>query len=238
MRSKPQITYFDIRGRAECIRLLLEETGTEYEDLQITNAEWPEMKPKLPFAQLPVFRDGDVELVQSHAIVRHLARVHGLDGENEAQRVRCDVAGEAIRDADGHLGSVVWRPGFEKQRKHVVEKELPQWLGPLERFFRGNATPFWAGASLTFADIVAFDYLENTEALFPGALLATEHLAAFRDRFAERPNIAAYLQSSRRPLAIMYGPARGPEDDQAGPGPMQSSLRKIYPADARGPHFD
>jgi glutathione S-transferase len=42
MNSKPQITYFDVRGRAEPIRLLLEETGVAYEDLQITSDQWQE----------------------------------------------------------------------------------------------------------------------------------------------------------------------------------------------------
>lgn len=238
MKAKPRITYFDIRGRAERIRLLLEEVGVEYDDLQITATQWQELKPKMPFSQLPAFREGDVELVQSHAILRHLARIHDLCGEDEAQRVRCDIAAEAIRDADEQLGSVIWRPDFEEQREVYVESELPQHLDPLDRFLGANSTgsPFWAGASLTFADIAAFDYLENLEALFPGSLSATEHLAAFRQRFAERPKIAAYLQSSRRPSAIMYGPTVGRRVDHAGPGPMESSLRKIYPANTRGLH--
>ncbi len=209
MRSKPQITYFDIRGRAEAIRLLLEEAGVEYDDVQITSAQWQELKPKTPFGQLPVFRDGDVELVQSHAIYRHLARIHNLYGEDDTQRLRCDIAVEALRDADERLGSVFWRTDFEKQRKIFVENELPQRLDALERFFDANpaGTGLWAGASLTLADVFAFAFLEDVEALFPGSLLPAEHLAAFRERFAERPRITAYLQSSRRPAAIMYGPA-------------------------------
>ena len=105
--------------------------------------------------------------------------------------------------------------------KTFVENELPQRLEALGRFFDANpaGTRFWGGASLTFADMPAFAYLDDIEALFPGALLASPQLAGFRERFAERPRLAAYLQSSRRPAAIQYGPAG-----------------KIYPADSRGPH--
>ena len=232
MTVKPELTYFDIRGRAECIRLLLEEVGVAYQDRQLTNAEWQNLKPRMPFGQLPVFRIGDLELVQTQAIIRHLARAYGLCGENEDERTRCDTAVEAIRDADNHLGSVVWRPGFEESRDSIIEHELPERLVPLERFFAGNPTgaPFWAGASLTFADIIAFDYLENTEALFPGALSATKKLAEFRDQFAQRPRIEAYLLSGRRPDAIMYGPDRDAREDHTLPGPMNSTLRKIHPA--------
>lgn len=39
--AKPVITYFNIRGRAEVIRLIFEELGIEYEDRRITDAgEW------------------------------------------------------------------------------------------------------------------------------------------------------------------------------------------------------
>ena len=214
----PQITYFDIRGRAEPIRLLLEEIAVDYDDVQVASAEWPALKPRLPFGQLPLYREGEVELVQSHAIYRHLARVHDLYGEDEAQRVRCDMAVEALRDAKDHLGQAFWRPDFERQRKAFVEFELAERLAALARFFDANpaGAEFWAGASPTFADAVAFAYLDDVEALFPGSLAASGQLAAFRERFAARPRIAGYLRSSRRPAAVQYGPAG-----------------KIYPADTR-----
>jgi glutathione S-transferase len=237
MTAKPELTYFDIRGRAECIRLLLEEVAVAYEDRQITNAEWQQLKPRTPFGQVPLLRIGNIELVQTQAILRYLARAHGLSGDSETERTRCDIAVESIRDADHHLGAVVWRPGFEENRRSIIENEFPDRLVPLERFFAGNpaGAPFWAGASLTFADIVAFDYLENTEALFPGALSATEKLAEFRHRMAQRPNIKAYLKSHRRPAAIMYGPRREDDENYSAPGPMNNMLRKIYPVDIAEP---
>lgn len=232
MPASAVLTYFDIRGRAECIRLMLEEIGIAYEDRQITNAEWQDLKPRTPFGQIPLLRIGGVELAQTMAIVRHLARTHGLSGETEVERTRCDIAVEAIRDADHHLGALVWTPGFEENRRLIIENELPVRLAPLEQFLASNPakTPFWAGASFTFADVVAFDYLENTEALFPGALSATERLSEFRIQMTRRPAIKAYLASGRRPDAIMYGPRRDDGENYSDPGPMNDALRKIFPA--------
>jgi glutathione S-transferase len=232
MTSSAVLTYFDIRGRAECIRLILEEIGVSYEDRQITNAEWQNLKPRTPFGQLPLLQIAGVELVQTMAIIRHLARTYGLSGETEAERTRCDIAVEAIRDADHHLGALVWTPGFEENRRSITENELPGRLAPLERFLASNPARalFWAGASFTFADIVAFDYLENTEALFPGALSAPERLSEFRSQMSQRPPIKAYLNSGRRPDAIMYGPRRDDDRNYSDPGPMNNALRKILPA--------
>ena len=208
--TTPQITYFDIRGRAEPIRLLLEEAGVAYDEVQISQEQWPELKPGMPFGQVPMYREGDLELVQSHAILRYLARKHGLDGEDESQRVRCDIAIEAFRDLGDRMGAVFGALGSNRadHQKAFVKEELPERLAALERFFDANPVgpPFWVGEALTAADILAFNFLEGIEAAFPGSLAATPHLRAFSEQFAERPRVQAYFQSDRRPAALMYGP--------------------------------
>ena len=98
----------------------------------------------------------------------------------------------------------------------MVEDELPRRLHALGRFFGADATEpkFWAGDSLTLADVFAFACFEDLEGLFPGSLRVAANLETFRKQFAERPRIASYLRSPRRPTAIMYGPDE----------------KKIYPA--------
>jgi glutathione S-transferase len=206
---KPQITYFDIRARAEPIRLILEEAGVEYEDRQLAAAQWPAEKPNFPFGELPQFRMGSVEIVQSYAIYRYLANAYGLWGKSDSERLRCDVVVEAIRDAKDQVGSAFWRPEFEQQRVTFANEELPDRLKPLGRFLEANPSSpsFWVGDSLTLADFLAFAYLDDVDSLFPGSLSDTPSLAEFRDRFAKRPCIAAYLQSPRRPRAVQYGPS-------------------------------
>jgi len=205
--AMPEITYFDVRGRAEPIRLILEGRGVDYEDIQVESEEWKTLKPKTPFGGLPTYREGDLALVQSHAIYRHLARRHEIYGADEAQRVRCDMAVEALRDAKDHLGYAAWRPDFQEQRASFEKNELPEKLGALERFFGAdlNGPGHWAGVP-TFADAVGFAYLDDVDALFPGALVANPSLEKFREEFATRRPIADYLRSTRRPEAIQYGP--------------------------------
>ena len=74
---------------------------------------------------------------------------------------------EALRDAKDQLGFAFWRPNFEEQRKGFLEDELPQTLDALTRFFEANpaGATFWAGASLSLADLLAFAYLDDVEAL-------------------------------------------------------------------------
>ena len=206
--AKPTITYFDIRARAEPIRLILEELGIEYDDQQVSADDWAELKSKTPFGWLPAYREGDLEIWQSHAIYRHLARVHDLYGSGEEERVRCDVVEEALADLNSLIGRAPWRPGFDKTRADFIRSELSPVLERLERFLRTNetGTSFWVGSSLTFVDLIAFAVLDCTGAMFPEALAQHPVLQRFCDEFARRPRIAAYLRSSRRPPAIQYGP--------------------------------
>ena len=45
MAPKVQLMYFDIRARAEIVRIMLNYGGIEFEDKRVQNADWPKVKP-------------------------------------------------------------------------------------------------------------------------------------------------------------------------------------------------
>ena len=49
-------------------------------------------------SQLPYWIDGPVQMTQSSAILRHLARKNGLYGKSEEEKIRIDVAEGVIAD--------------------------------------------------------------------------------------------------------------------------------------------
>lgn len=95
----PLLTYFDIRGRAEVIRLILEEVAAPYRERRVQEQEWAAVKPTMPFGQMPLYQDGELLIPQSHAIYRYLARKYGLYGQDERERVRCDIIEEVFVEA-------------------------------------------------------------------------------------------------------------------------------------------
>ena len=206
--TKPIITYFDVRGRVEVIRMIFEELGIEYEERRIVGDAWQEMKPKTPFGGLPIYQEGDLYLVQSRAIFRHLARKHRLYGCDEADQAQCDIVAEATDDAEESLWRWLCDAEPEKKRAAFVAGELSTTLGYLQKWFcrNGDSAQFWVGDALTYADFMAFEYLDEVRAFFPETLAQFPMLHAFYRRFATRPRIAAYLASPRLLSDFGHGP--------------------------------
>jgi glutathione S-transferase len=96
-----KLTYFDVYGKAEPIRLLLNHAGVEFEDIRLTGAEFGAIKgdkTKLPYGTLPVLeKDGKV-YAQSVAILRMLGATHGYYPEDAESRYQVDQLIDLIDD--------------------------------------------------------------------------------------------------------------------------------------------
>ena len=207
---KPQLVYFDIRGRAEPIRLLLAHMEVEYEDFQVTLESWPEIKPNTPFGRMPVYRDGEIEIPETFAILNHLGRKFDLQGATEESRIRCDVTIEAFRDYGNRVASIFGALGSpsDETRAAFIEVEMPERLSKLNSYYvdRPGHHDCWAVDSLTIADVAAFHSIEGVANRFPETLSMFEGLTSFHAWFGALPRIGDYLRSARRPAAMFYGP--------------------------------
>jgi len=211
----PRLTYFGFRGLGEPIRLVFEDLALPYVERRVGGADWDALKPLLPFRQMPVLETGGRTIVQSHAILRFLARAHDLYGADEDARIRADATADAVRDAQNALWDHFWSPGsdaagptqaFGAGRLARDLERLEAWLG---------AGPCFAGEAPTFADYYALTYLDEAAAYFPAAFDAAPALTRFRARMAARPRLAAYAASGRQPAAYGFDPIR---DLRFGPG--------------------
>lgn len=200
----PKLTYFDVRGRAEVIRLILEETGTLYSEHRVGLEEWSTLKPTLVFGQLPLYEEDGLVLNQSGAIYRHLARKFDLYGDNALEQTRCDIVQETFVEAQLNIGGFFWNPEFEKLRDNYEAVELPALLLRLQKLFRVNSanSGYWVGQRLSYVDFIAWHTLDYVRAFSQKTLDKFDDLARFRKAVSTRPNIAAYLASNRRPATL------------------------------------
>jgi glutathione S-transferase len=201
----PRIIYFDLRGRAEAIRLMFEELGEAYEEQRVrSNAQWHAMKPQTPFGSLPIYEEGDLRIAQTQAIYRHIARTRGLYGADERERTECDVGAEAINEAIDDFWRLFWQTDYKEKMESFATGMLAVRLLDLERWFtRADPSPaYWVGSGPTYTDYFAYRFLDDVDAVFPAALAARPALFAFHRAFEKRPRIAAYIASGRRPTVL------------------------------------
>lgn len=133
---------------------------------------------------------------QSGAIVRHIARSAGLDGDTPARKALADVAYEASKDINGK------KAGVYPAAPEADKAALAGFLGGAEHLLARGGGPFTggAGAGLTFGDLGLFHALKTIDEIQPGFLARAGFplLARFTDTVAALPHVAAYLASDRR----------------------------------------
>lgn len=214
--QKPTLVYLRARGRAELIRLVCAEAGVEFAFHPVgfgtppvdgRPTDFPALKASgtLPFEQVPVWEEpGGFTVAQSGAIANYLARTHGLRGKSAAEEAKIDEVLGGVDDLREELRRLARAAPAERAavRAELLEKTAPRWLGYFERILRKNqgGVTFVAGDALSVADLSLWYVLEMLrDNGFGAALAETPALAAFAERIAARPRLAAYLGSALRP---------------------------------------
>ncbi|XP_012887314.1 PREDICTED: glutathione S-transferase Mu 1-like isoform X2 [Dipodomys ordii] len=182
--------YWDIRGLAHAIRLLLEYTDSSYEEKTYMMGDAPDydksqwlsekFKLGLDFPNLPYLIDGAHKITQSKAILRYIARKHNLCGETEEEKIRVDILENQTWDFRVQFGMLCYNPDFEKLKPEFLEglsdkiKLFSQFLGK---------RPWFAGDKITFVDFPAYDVLDMHRMFEPKCLDAFPNLKDFMSRF-------------------------------------------------------
>ncbi|KFD56158.1 hypothetical protein M514_02936 [Trichuris suis] len=173
------------------IRVTLRDNQIDFDDHAFAFEEWPQWKPKMAFGQVPCLYDGGKPIVQSGAIMRHLARRYNLYGSPD-EMDWVDQVYEQGKDVLTKLNQMIYRE-YEK-KDEFIKTVLPEELGKLEKHIKGKQ--FFAGNKPSIADYSIFCLLEQIVALTPQSLDQFPALKSFHDSFAARPNLKHYLQSS------------------------------------------
>lgn len=213
--KKIKVTYFDIAGVAEKLRLALVLKGIEFEDDRFKFTEWPTMKPKTKFGVVPeVSFDGQV-FGQSDACLRYIASLPGtltLIPSDPLEVLKLDevlgVAGDLDRAwmAPLYAGMRPTQFGYPENyqkteegkalvktlRDKFLEERMPEFMEFYEGFLGDNK--FICGDEITIADCVILPQLAKFSAGF------IDHVPS--DTLNKYPKIVAYLERIRAVPAI------------------------------------
>jgi len=156
---------------------------------------------KLPFDQMPLLEINDLNLSQSTAMIRYLARRGGYYGDTDADALWCDMIAGAVADFAETAIQAAFQPSKEIALATLhgrFEKFGPRFEARLAE----NGSGYCVGTRLTFADVVLAEALSSYLEWMPDILGGTALLAAQYERVLSAPGIAQYLHSAQRyPMA-------------------------------------
>lgn len=198
----PTVGYFATRGKAQMIRNLLVYKGVEFEDKRYPfggppdyiSSAWRAERSSLglKFPNMPYYIDDDVKLSQSIAILRYLARKHGMAGRTDEEVTQLDFLEQQALDFQD-VGRNMFSPDAEVARK--CEETLDDQLKPWAEFLQGRV---WAlGDRLTYVDFILCEALDWIREIKPAAFEDFPNLLQYLNAFDELPNIKKYKASEK-----------------------------------------
>lgn len=157
--SNIKVVYFDVNGgRGEPIRIALHAAKLAFEDERFTFADFPAVRARTPFGQVPVVEmDGQV-LTQSNPLCRYFGKQAGLYPDDAWQAYLCDEAMDVVEDVTHKLAGTFGLEGdaLKSAREAIASGPLPQALVWMNQRLEQNGTGFFADGKLTVADLKVF----------------------------------------------------------------------------------
>ncbi len=195
-----RLTYFRGRGRAETTRWMLAASGIAFINMPIDTPEAMSAlraTGKLPFDQMPLLEIDGLNLSQSSAMIRYLARRGGFYGANDTDAMWCDlIAGVAADFAETAI-QVPFKPSLEIAIADL-EARFAKFGHRFEARLEEQNSGFCAADSMTFADIVLSEAISLYLEWRPEILENTPRLKSMYEAVVSHPGIAAYLASDLR----------------------------------------
>eukprot|EP00755_Sulcionema_specki_P029725 Sspe_Gene.92760::Locus_65551_Transcript_1_4_Confidence_0.400_Length_844::g.92760::m.92760/K00799/GST, gst; glutathione S-transferase len=173
-KAHAKLHYFDVRGLAQPIRLLLSDLGIDFEEVRHTSDTWPTAKKEgidnglLTFGQVPALEitheDGKkYSMVQSLAIMMHLGRTYKLYGSSEEDRIKVDVVAGGVMDVRKRYGAMAYNKETPNDPAILenYKKELKTFLDHFERILLTSGGDYVIGTEYTFADVMLYDLIDT-----------------------------------------------------------------------------
>lgn len=215
-----KLTYFDIQGAAEKVRLALVLGGITFSDVRVPFDQWGAMKPTTPYGQLPLMSiDGGEPMAQSEAMLRYAGQLATANGValypadkvfaiEEARGLVSDLerewrvpVGIGFQDPAlfGHASEISGTPEhkaiIQAVREKFVAEELPKYMGFLSKRLKDD--DYLCGDSPTIADCALIPVLSRlcsggVDHVPKDCLDPYPEVVQYLARFMEIPAVAAW----------------------------------------------
>nr|CAX72409.1 Glutathione S-Transferase [Schistosoma japonicum] len=197
-----KLIYFNGRGRAEPIRMILVAAGVEFEDERIEFQDWPKIKPTIPGGRLPIVKitdkRGDVKMMsESLAIARFIARKHNMMGDTDDEYYIIEKMIGQVEDVESEYHKTLMKPPEEKEKisKEILNGKVPFLLQAICETLKESTGNLTVGDKVTLADVVliaSIDHITDLDKEFLTGKYPEIHKHR-KHLLATSPKLAKYL---------------------------------------------
>ncbi|XP_023347867.1 glutathione S-transferase 1 [Eurytemora carolleeae] len=199
--AQVKLTYFDLYGRGEIIRLLLKHAGIEFEDFRlpapfVDPTEWMKLKPTIPSGQLPMLEWNGTKLSQSMAICRFIAKEANLAGKTSLETAAIDEMVDAVQDINNQWYNGQFETNEEKKKEmqeNFNKVFLPEKLRMIEKRMTSSGGQFLAANALSWADIHFLQSALVLQKTDPEVLKDFPKLENLVKRVQDLPNLKKWI---------------------------------------------
>eukprot|EP00808_Paulinella_micropora_P031104 g20052.t1 len=193
-------------GRAEPIRMILEDAEVEYKMVrsfnQLPQKDWPS------FA-CPAIQVGTFTMAQTPAICQYLGQALGYDLASVDARAR--VAQASLDVADIWSESYKARSNKDKGKEFVEAGRLAKWLKHISAIVDASEGPYLFGKQATYADFQFLNLMNTLDFMFGKEAVAKvtpAQLQACRVALERRPQVAKFMADPVKFEPVLYPAVR------------------------------
>ena len=158
----------------------------------------------MPFPNLPYLIDtrsqSRIEISQSNAILRYLARSFDFYGDSDSQRLQIDILQDQAYDFRNKIIDTVYTLGEDYAATYETfsTNTMPGYLNSFENYLAScENEKFFVGDRLSLVDFVLYELFWQMTLLVPNSITTSIRptLFSFIEAFEATPEIANYRRS-------------------------------------------
>lgn len=207
-----ELGYWNIRGLAEPIRMLLTHLEVPFQDTQYPSvlaadfqqSEWASVKETLglDFPNLPYLFDGEVKLSENRAILKYICDKYRPEylGVGVEEMARTEEISSLCHTLSSKLYGAIYNPDYHSLVSGVLT-EVQSILTSIAKTL--DRSKYLVGSQVTYVDFVFFELIQLINAMQPGFLTnLSASFLAYQARFRSLPHIVEFenRDSPRQPF--------------------------------------
>ena len=212
MKHKLDLIYFKMRALAEAPRLLLHFTKIDYNYIMswdYYDNEWPEVKSKVPFRQLPMLVvDQKHEICQSIAILTFIEKIADINISDPILNAKANAVMQSAQELFMPLNPTInfaVGDSFKKKREGMMPF-LNSRFEDLQRALMNNDNKFYVDDKPRACDFAVYHHLDLSKLLDPEFIKKFPRLEKFIEDIESIESIKSYLNSRPELIDVSIEP--------------------------------